>query len=74
MKRRQFLGVSASGIALALVPMGFLALGEEHAPRLWGDGIHDDTYAIQWRMERSTVENPFVLQKGTFAVNRASVN
>ena len=69
MERRHFLGAVVSGVALVLLP----SMGRETPPRLWGDGVHDDSYALQWRIDRSTAQNPFVLRNGTFALDRGMV-
>lgn len=46
MKRRQFFGAAVAAIAgatLATIP----ALAADNLPILWGDGVHDDTAAVQ---------------------------
>ena len=58
-------------LAIVLAPLGLRI--PETPPRLWGDGVHNDSYALQWRIDRSTTENPFVLRNGTFALDRGMV-
>lgn len=60
MERRHFLGAVVSAVAITLLPE---ARGRETPPRLWGDGIHDDSYALQWRIDRSTAQSPVCSEK-----------
>lgn len=58
---------------LAMVLALFRLRLPETPPRLWGDGVHDDSYALQWRLDRATAQNPLVLRNGTFALDRGIV-
>lgn len=44
-------------------------------PKLWGDGIHDDTRALQWRIDEAfrTESNVVAFPQGTFKVSSAIV-
>lgn len=46
MKRRGFLAALIAVISATLLPRW-----QRRAPKLWGDGIHDDTAALQWRVD-----------------------
>lgn len=65
MDRRRFLGLFGlgAGVAAAAPLVALVAAQEEEPPRLWNDGLHDDTAAIQWRIDRFRGVN---LQGGVF--------
>lgn len=48
MHRRTFLGTLATVVVAAALPRFARPQGP---PKLWGDGIHDDTAAIQWHLD-----------------------
>lgn len=58
MNRRAFVGaLVAIGASLALPVRWAQALPRKIvgiAPRLWGDGVHDDTAALQWYIDHAT--------------------
>jgi len=48
-KRTRFITIAASPFAASIVPDG---LRPEAPPQIYGDGVHDDYAAIQWRLDR----------------------
>ena len=54
MNRRFFLGASLAVVGSVFVPKyaGWYRQGTGE-PHLWGDGLHDDTHALQWRIDRA---------------------
>lgn len=55
MNRRSFVGMLAAiGASIALpVRLVLPARQVKIAPRLWGDGVHDDTAALQWYIDHA---------------------
>lgn len=64
MQRRRFLkAVAAMGVLAAIAPQSLFAVAP--APRLWGDGIHDDTAALQALLDCGQVD----LSQGTYRIS-----
>lgn len=40
------------------------------APKLWGDGIHDDTAALQYLIDNASRSAPLYLRSGTYAIGK----
>ena len=65
MQRRGFLAsILAAGFAPAAVGSAVL-MPVRQVLRLWGDGIHDDTEALQARLSQG---GTFVLPRGTYRI------
>lgn len=86
MNRRNFL--TRSGLALGALVVGAEALEAMErlthvrksfpsatvAPRIWGDGMHDDTAAIQYAIDEAARRGvPFVLPYGSYRLASAPV-
>ena len=72
MNRRWFLGASLAVVGSVFVPKydGWFRQGTGE-PHLWGDGLHDDTAALQWRIDRAHHEGKvFYLSNGLYRVDR----
>lgn len=72
MQRRTFLGALAGLIAAPAVvkAAGIMPVSVERIPRLWGDGIHDDTEALQWLIDDAARRaRPIVMPNGIYTVN-----
>lgn len=68
MQRRTFLGALAGLIAAPAVvkAAGIMPVSVERIPRLWGDGIHDDTEALQWLIDDAARRaRPIVMPMGS---------
>jgi hypothetical protein len=68
MDRRAFLHRLGLGLAAIVAAPRLLSAAQapERAPKLWGDGIHDDTDALQWRIDRYAVLS---LPPGVYKMN-----
>lgn len=74
MLRRDFLKLTTIATAGVFVPQFGRWYRQEVPPRLWGDGWHDDTAALQWRMDKASRDSTrFVLQGGVYRVNQTLV-
>lgn len=55
--------------ASSLMPISVRALAST-PPHLWGDGIHDDTAALNWLVRQAAAEGrPFVLSNGVYRLS-----
>ena len=53
LSRRRFFGLlAAPAIVRVTSLMAVVPLLLDVPPRLWGDGVHDDTAALQWCLDR----------------------
>lgn len=73
--RRRFLFAGAALLAApaiaradSLMPISSRIL----TPKLWGDGIHDDTYALQWLINKGleAVGQPIVIPPGDYLISK----
>lgn len=63
--RRGFFGAMAGAASILAMPI----LAYPRPPKLWGDGIHDDTEALQWYINHSSASNPVVFTDKKFVVS-----
>lgn len=75
MNRRHFLGALTVASAGLFVPrFGRWYRQGTGEPHLWGDGVHDDTYAIQWRLDRAAKAGAVCwLPQGTYQLTSGLV-
>lgn len=77
MQRRSFLAAAVAALVAPVAPVvharlpdGFVRLSEEALPRLWGDGVHDDTAALQARVDQCMrTGQPLWLPLGTYRIS-----
>ena len=80
LSRRGFLFGAAATLAVIRTP-GLIMPIHEWVPRLWGDGIHDDTEALEAVLRHETVKdrsgvvqfdgNSVLVDGGHFKINRS---
>ena len=69
-RRKFLLGAGAVVASAAIVKAAnLMPLGMLTVPKLWGDGVHDDTAALQWRADRAKPYEDVVPAHGTYRVS-----
>lgn len=70
--RRGFLfGAAAVALAPAIVrASNLMPISVLKPPRLWGDGIHDDTEALEWFIEKEALTGHVRIPKAVYLIKR----
>lgn len=74
MLRRDFLKLTTVATAGVFVPRFGQWYRQAGPPILWGDGVHDDSAALQWRIDHAAQRgHRFVLTNGIYRIDRTLV-
>lgn len=72
MNRRSFLrGLFAAAPAIVAAPSLMKISSAIFTPKLWGDGIHDDTVALQQLIDAAVPSGKVLIPAGEYLISRA---
>lgn len=70
-RRRFLIGAAALLAAPAIAEASnLMPISVLKPPKLWGDGIHDDTDALQWRADHAKLYDHEVVPPGSYLVSK----